>query len=301
MSQPIQASKSIQAYQGTVNTQQLQADFYQLPAASDEAHYRLFQFGAGENHVQLLVPPAKRVTLFFGYRGDHSIMQLLLLTDALRRSGAEQIDLLLPYMPGARQDRVCNVGEALSVKVYASLINQQQYASVSIFDPHSDVTAALLDRVQVIDNHSFVAAIAAQLSGELVLVSPDAGANKKVFGLAKALQGMPVIRADKHRDVVNGHIIATEVFCDDLSGKTCLIVDDICAGGRTFIELAIKLKQKGAQSVILIVSHYEDKASESALREAGIDRLFCTDSLGVPAHISSEFCDCHAVLSYMNH
>ena len=106
MSQRIQASKSIQAYQGTVNTQQLQADFYQLPAASDEAHYRLFQFGAGENHVQLLVPPAKRVTLFFGYRGDHSIIQLLLLTDALRRSGAEQIDLLLPYMPGARQDRV---------------------------------------------------------------------------------------------------------------------------------------------------------------------------------------------------
>ncbi|MDI5837845.1 ribose-phosphate diphosphokinase [Shewanella xiamenensis] len=294
-------SLGIQMHQGTVNSPHQQADFYRLPAASDEANYRLFQFGAGENHVQLLVPPAKRVTVFFGYRGDQSIMQLLLLTDALRRSGAEQIDLLLPYMPGARQDRVCNVGEALSVKVYASLINQQQYASVSIFDPHSDVTAALLDRVQVIDNHSFVAAIAAQLTGDLVLVSPDAGANKKVFGLAKALQGMPVIRADKHRDVVNGHIIATEVFCDDLSGKTCLIVDDICAGGRTFIELAIKLKQKGAQSVILIVSHYEDKASESALREAGIDRLFCTDSLGVPTHISSEFCHCHAVLRFMNH
>ena len=123
----------IQMHQGTVNSPHQQADFYRLPAASDENHYRLFQFGAGENHVQLRVPPAKRVTLFFGYRGDQSIMQLLLLTDALRRSGAEQIDLLLPYMPGARQDRVCNVGEALSVKVYASLINQQQYASVSIF------------------------------------------------------------------------------------------------------------------------------------------------------------------------
>lgn len=294
-------SLGIQTYQGAVNPSHQQANFYRLPAASDENHYRLFQFGAGENHVQLQVSPAKRVTIYFGYRGDHSMIQLLLLTDALRRSGAEQIDLLLPYMPGARQDRVCNVGEALSVKVYASLINQQQYASVSVFDPHSDVTAALLDRVQVIDNHSFVAAIAAQLTGELVLVSPDAGANKKVFGLAKALKGMPVIRADKHRDVVNGHIIATEVFCDDLSGKTCLIVDDICAGGRTFIELAIKLKQKGAKSIILIVSHYEDKANELALRDAGIDRLFCTDSLGTPTHISSEFCDCHAVLSYMNY
>jgi len=61
-------SLGIQTYQGAVNPSHQQADFYRLPAASDENHYRLFQFGAGENHVQLRVPPAKRVTLFFGYR-----------------------------------------------------------------------------------------------------------------------------------------------------------------------------------------------------------------------------------------
>lgn len=56
-------SQRIQTSQDASHAQCSQADFYRLPAASDETHYRLFQFGAGENHVQLLIPPAKRVTV----------------------------------------------------------------------------------------------------------------------------------------------------------------------------------------------------------------------------------------------
>lgn len=253
---------------------------YFLPNPQNQGEsYKHFQFGSGENHLQLLSPSSNRVEIMFRYSGDQSMMQLLLMTDALHRQGANEIDLFIPYFPGARQDRVCNLGEPLSAKVYADLINQQHYRQVTVFDPHSDVVIALLNKVRVIKNHQFIKDVVAELGSDLILISPDAGSNKKIFELASQLGGLEVVRADKFRDVRNGAIIGTEVFCEDLSGKTALIVDDICAGGRTFIELAKKLKAKNCRKIVLAVSHYEGSAQEGKLSESGIDVLYTTNSL----------------------
>lgn len=253
-------------------------DFYVL-SAHNPCGYTQFCFAAGENHLRLTDRPAEDLHLLFHYHGDASVLQLLLLIDALKRAGAVNIHLLMPYFPGGRQDRVCQSGEALSAKVYANLINAQALKSVTVFDPHSDVTTALLDRVKVVKNHAFVQQVLDQLAGKITLVSPDAGANKKIFDLAASLGGLPVVRADKIRDVRDGRIIATEVFAQCLEGQTCVMVDDICSGGRTFIELAKKLKEKGAEKVILVVSHYEGGADQQALVNSGIDQVFCTNSL----------------------
>ena len=253
---------------------------YFLPNPEQQGElFKHFEFGSGENHLQILAPSSNRVEIMFRYSGDQSMIQLLLMTDALRRQGATEIDLYIPYFPGARQDRVCNQGEPLSAKVYADLINQQRYRKVFVFDPHSDVVVALLDNVQVIKNHQFIRNVVTEIGSNLILVSPDAGSNKKIFELASQLGGLSVVRADKLRDVRNGAIIGTEVFCEDLSGKTALIVDDICAGGRTFIELAKKLKAKNCEKIILVVSHYEGIAQEDKLIESGIDTVYTTNSL----------------------
>ena len=265
---------------------------YFLPNPKNEGElFKHFQFGSGENHLQILTPSSRRVEIMFRYRGDESIIQLLLLTDALRRQGVQEIDLTIPYFPGARQDRVCNQGEALSVKVYADLINQQNFRRVAIFDPHSEVVVALLNHVQVTKNHQFIQNVIAEINAEIgaekadgnnanvILVSPDAGSNKKIFELSSQLGGIEIVRADKLRDVRNGAIIGTEVFCEDLSGKVAVIVDDICAGGRTFIELAKKLKSKNCKKIFLVVSHYEGTANTDRLAESGIDRVYTTNSL----------------------
>jgi ribose-phosphate pyrophosphokinase len=241
--------------------------------------YKHFQFGSGENHLQILTPSGPQVEIMFRYSGDQSMMQLLLMTDALRRQGANEIDLVIPYFPGARQDRVCNTGEALSAKVYADLINQQHYRQVSVFDPHSDVVVALLNNLRVVKNHQFIQQVVNEIGSDLNLISPDAGSNKKIFELSSKLGGVPVVRADKIRDVRNGAIVGTEVFCEDLTGVTALIVDDICAGGRTFIELAKKLKEKNCKRIVLAVSHFEGTADESRLVESGIDAVYTTNSL----------------------
>jgi len=239
-----------------------------------------FIFKSGENHVQLLNDfSGHEIDLFFNYMGDGSLFKLAMIVDALKRQSNVHLSLTISYFPGARQDRVCNSGESLSVKVYADFINNLGFNSVKIFDAHSDVVAALVNNSKIIKNHEFVKRAINKDSSNYILVSPDAGANKKVFDLAEFLGGPRVVRADKIRDVKDGAIIGTEVFVDDLTGQTCYIVDDICAGGRTFIELAKKLKEKNAQKVILIVSHYEGVANQQSLKESGIDRVITTNSI----------------------
>jgi ribose-phosphate pyrophosphokinase len=247
--------------------------------------YQQLIFGGGENHVRIesaaTIKQALEISLTLVFKQDKDIIELLQITDAIRRINPSiKIFLRLPYFPGARQDRVCYPGEPLSVKVYADLINSQNYAGVEIYDPHSDVTPALLNNVKIMNNHGLVeSALHMVLKGkkQALLVSPDAGSNKKIFDLAKSLNiffELDVVRADKKRDTKTGKVVATEVFADDLKGQDCFIVDDICSKGGTFMALAMELKKKNAGDIYLIVSHYEGSATEQNLKDSGIKRVF---------------------------
>ncbi|WP_434643805.1 ribose-phosphate diphosphokinase [Achromobacter piechaudii] len=187
----------------------------------------------------------------------NDVMQLLMLTDALRRlNPAAPVHLDMPYVPYARQDRVCNPGEALGAAVFCKLINDQQYATVTITEPHSDVTPALLQRVRIIDASAFVARAlsAPAFAGGVTLMAPDAGARKRVQALAKKLGVADVRYAEKVRDPQTGRIVETRVP-DDIPDQPVLVLDDICDGGRTFLELARALRDKTRQPLYLYVTH----------------------------------------------
>lgn len=244
-------------------------------------------FGGGEKHIQLLNFPSA-AEIIVNFENDSDIVTLAMYVDALKRSGCKSMVLKIPYFPGARQDRVCNEGEALSVKVYADLINAMKFDRVVIFDPHSEVTPALLDNVEAVDNHVFVDdcvdrlivddVIVDDVKENLVVISPDAGSNKKIYSLVQKLELKNVVRCDKLRDVSNGKIIDSVVYADDLTGKTCLIVDDIISGGMTYKILAKKLKEKNAHRVYLVISHCEGRADLDSLKNSGIDGMFTTNS-----------------------
>lgn len=253
--------------------------------------YEHFFFGGGEQHIKLNqkdLADAYSATIWLHYSQDSDIWKLALIVDALRRAGIHILHLNIPYFPAARQDRVCVAGEPLSVKVFADFINAMKFSRVTIFDPHSEVTPALLDNVKVVDNAQFVGAVLGELNaldgtGKTVLVSPDAGSNKKVANVAKYLYNVSgkevdVVRADKLRNVATGQIIETTVYADDLTGKNCFIIDDICSKGGTFCALAKVLKAKGAARVTLVVSHFEGTADMRILKESGIDEVITTDS-----------------------
>jgi len=241
--------------------------------------YEMFNFGGGETHVKISdLTNVHVVDVILKYMNDTQLVQLALIVDALRRAGVIHLSLKIPYFPGARQDRVNVQGEPFSLKVYANLINVMKFGRVVIFDPHSDVTPAVIDNVRVVNNHAFIKDVIDSLKREIILISPDAGSNKKIYDLSKSLGGLPVVRCDKLRDVTNGKIIDSVVYAENLEGKTCLIVDDICSYGGTFCGLAGKLKAHNAGDVFLAVSHFEGVASLTKLKDSGISGIYTTNS-----------------------
>jgi ribose-phosphate pyrophosphokinase len=249
-----------------------------------------FVFSGGEPHIRLspLENPQQPVTITVQARTAADFILVLLANDALRRMGCSQIRLFMPYFPAARQDRAMTTGEPLSAKVYAQLLNAAGFDCVTVFDPHSDVAPALLDRCQSVDNFDFVSFVLRQLpdASSHTLISPDAGAARKIGKLADRLGLAKVVQCTKSRDVKTGQLSAPMVFSEDQQGADCLIVDDICDGGGTFIQLARALRAKNAGRLRLCVSHGIFSKGLDPLLEH-FDHVFCTNSFyNGPSHPS---------------
>jgi ribose-phosphate pyrophosphokinase len=225
-----------------------------------------FNFPGGECQVRLasaMHHGDKNITAFL--RSSDDIIDLLLTVDAIRRADPIRvIRLCLPYLPYARQDRVCSRGEAFSLSVMANLINSLKCEKVILYDPHSSVASALINNCMVkslrelIEHTDTISCKKFKQfikDSKLKLVSPDAGAEKKVIELAKMLDLNEVTCASKVRDVKTGDIKGIKVYANNVLDQKLLVVDDICDGGRTFIELAKELKDKGASKLYLYVTH----------------------------------------------
>jgi len=248
------------------------------PIIGSEIEYEAFTFSGGEPHIRIeSFDTDQPVTVTHRLVSFNDLGLLSITIDALQRMGVKEIDLVLPYFPGARQDRVMTAGESLSVKVYADIINGYQLRSVLIFDPHSDVTPALLDHCKAMSNHSFVAEIIKSLPKNILLISPDAGASKKIQKLARALELDDLLECGKSRDVKTGQLSGFKVPMDDLQGRPCLIVDDICDGGGTFMGLGEELKKKNAGPLYLAISHGIFSKGFDELTKV-YEKIFTTDS-----------------------
>lgn len=209
------------------------------------------------------------------------VMRIMLIADALDRiKMVKEKHLFIPFVPYARQDHVVSKGEAFSLKVFARMINSCGFDEVTVFDPHSDVVAALIDNVQV---HSNLRLVKMVLEGkkDYWLASPDAGAYKKIGKLADELgYDKQIISCGKVRDPRpenKGKILGMSVPNVDLEGKDVYIIDDIVEGGRTFITLAKELRKQNVGKVYLIVSHGVFSQGDAEMKEH-LDGVFTTDS-----------------------
>lgn len=213
-------------------------------------------------------------------RSSENLMELLMATDAIRRYEPEaEILLLMPYIPYARQDRVAVPGEALSIKVFAQIINSQNYNRVGVWDAHSDVSLALLDRAYHVTAADLIRDRQVQhLFDGHVIVAPDAGAVKRASAVAKVL-GTDLVRAEKTRNSRTGEVTGTRVQnVGEYGAGSFMIVDDICDGGRTFIELAKGLRRVSERPISLYVTHGIFSGGFDHLR-AHLDRIICANVL----------------------
>ena len=138
--------------------------------------------------------------------------------------------------------------------VFADLINAQGFSKVYTLDNHSPVSTALIDNVVEIDQRRIYRMVMLDMRA-VTLICPDAGALKKTYAISKAFGGLEVVECSKIRDVSDGSIKGVTVHDNDLSGRNCVIFDDICDGGRTFIEIAKELRLLACHEITLYVSH----------------------------------------------
>ncbi len=259
--------------------------------------YDSFVFSGGEIHIRIkdvanlsdALYKKDLVTIKAHLDSSEEVMKLLMLKESIDSYGSnKKVLLFMPYIPYARQDRRCNPGEAFSLQVFCKLINSAKFDSIYVDDPHSDVAPALLNNVHVRSQFDLLKerAITDYLMQHTIAISPDAGSNKKVQKIAEYAK-TDFIRADKIRDLSTGNIVDTIVYCDDLTDKAVTIYDDICDGGRTFIELAKKLKAKNASKINLVVTHGIFSKGLDCLFDAGITKILTLNSFNkdIPANV----------------
>lgn len=246
-------------------TRSLNLDRLFLPTAYTEIEFDMFQFSGGELHIKLNnnidYSVIDKVVITNRFKNGDDLLKVLIAKDALQRKGVSHFDLVMPYIPYARQDRQCFDGESFTLKVFSTLINSAKFDSVIVFDSHSDVAPALLDNCKNTPNNDFVWATVMDIkkkapADKLFIVSPDSGANKKTNKLFSEVVNFDgIVKCDKKRDLATGALSGFEVFSGDLNETSCLIVDDICDGGRTFIGIAEALREKNAGDLYLFVTH----------------------------------------------
>lgn len=207
-----------------------------------------------------------------------SFMAAMYFVDALTFRQHPIPELILPCVPGARQDRLNDRGDYLfTLKSVADEINARDFPRVTILDPHSDVAPALIERCRVIGVADFIQVKTIDTPWAAV-VSPDSGADKRAHSIAKLL-GLPLLHAWKKRDVATGKLSGFGIQMIDVSipAGRLLVVDDICDAGGTFIGLAAETAKFGREADLLVTHGYFSKGIAPLLDS--FRRIIVTDSV----------------------
>lgn len=232
--------------------------------------------------VQTTIPDVSTLThtvLIEAFIKDSDgIIILSQLKDILDDCKIQEVLLVLKVLPFSRQDRRMVNGDSFSLKPFARMLNPLQFNTIFIKDPHSDVFPALIDNVRIIPQVDVLQLMIdkQKINPDIYdsICSPDGGSIKKAFKIATHLK-KEFIKADKIRDTSNGEIVGTYIPTDiDYTGKAILIVDDCLDGGRTFTELAKKLKAAGASQVDLFITVGIFSYGLDCLR-GDLDQVFC--------------------------
>jgi ribose-phosphate pyrophosphokinase len=237
---------------------------------------KFWTFPGGERNCRIeefVKSEARALTITCDYRSSDDLVDLILLTNTVRQIWANYpLYLDIPYFPFARQDRCMTFGEPNALQAVVQVINMLDFTQVSVLDPHSDVLLALFPPGKLrVQPQWGIWAAKIGLEPNSALVSPDAGAAKKIYKLAERLN-LPVIEAAKVRDPKSGQITKTVIPSWDEFYDTLYVVDDICDGGRTFVELAKAIKSTGCTSeLVLCVTH--------GIFSQGLEPLSCYDKI----------------------
>ncbi len=243
---------------------------------------RMQRFSDGEVYFQLL-ENVRGADVFVVqptcWPVDQHLVELLIMIDALKRASAGRITVVVPYYGYARQDRKDRPRVAISSKLVADLMTTAGAHRALFMDLHA---AQIQGFFNIPVDHMFASPVMIGYIRELNLpnltvVSPDAGGVERARHIATKL-GVPMAIVDKRRTDIN----VTEVMnvIGDVSGRTCLIVDDIIDTAGTLVKTVDTLLEKGALKVYAGASHpVLSGEAVQRITDSKLEQLFVTDSI----------------------
>lgn len=189
------------------------------------------------------------------YPANDHLMELLILIDAARRSSARRITAVLPYFGYARQDRKPGPRTPISAKLVANLITEAGADRVLTLDLHAGQIQGFFDIPT--DNLFAVPVMSRDLRANynvdnVMVVSPDVGGVVRARALARRINA-PLAIVDKRRDKPGESEVMNVI--GDVSGKDCILIDDIIDSGGTLCNAAEAMLASGATSVTAYISH----------------------------------------------
>jgi len=199
---------------------------------------------------------------------------------SLIRYGVEKRNLHVPYIVGARSDRKFEVGGNNYLKdVISPIINSQDFSNIWCLDPHSYALENTINNLAPLNIAHFYEWCREQIKGDLVFVSPDAGAQKRANLAMDVIQPSASILTAAKKRGVDGKISNTEVPLEayHYRNKKVILVDDICDGGATFTNIASQIKKIYNVEIYLIVTHGIFSKGYEKLSEC-IDYVLTTNS-----------------------
>lgn len=241
---------------------------------------KTFTFPDGQTHFSLESYEREfdEITIELAIKNSSDLLVLLLACDTCRNMGYQGIRLDIRYLLGARMDRAIDATNPFTLQTIARIINSCGFSRVRILDAHSEVATKLIrNSVNVLPKIA-VNQVLASL-GDVDIVIPDKGATIRVNSLGVYV-GHWMHQCFKERDPQTGKLTNFRVPTEGLKGRNCLIIDDICDGGGTFVGLAKELKAAGARNVFLFVTH---GIFSRGLPLENIEKVFTTDSYTDPS------------------
>ena len=217
------------------------------------------------------------------YENDGEIFALYSITQHIRRVFYKPtINLVMPYCPHARMDRVKNDEDVFTLKYFTEILNSLNFNQVEILDPHSPVCEALINNVLVTAPDYLIEKVLNELNLDLVFY-PDEGAMKRYSNLCNMEYAFGIKKRDWKTGVIKGLDIAGPI--DKIKGSNILIIDDICSKGGTFYHSAKTLKEAGAENIYLYITHCENTIFEGELLTSDlISHIYTTNSIFTKEH-----------------
>ncbi len=247
-------------------------------------------FPDGERRVQLKESVVAEDVVIVGPTSppvDTHLVELLLLVDAAKRSGAKSVTAVVPYLGYQRQDHVFRDGEAVSLDVVRKIIEAVGVGKMVIIDGHS---ARISQLFSVPLLHLSALSLFAEQIKKLstfnsqpttfCLVSPDMGGIRRIKLLSVMLGNMPYVVIEKNRDLESGSLTA-EKFSGTIR-KRAIIIDDMISSGKTIKLAAELLAENGVSESIVFATHavFSDHAPD-VLQNSQVAKVYVTNTIAV--------------------